>query len=94
MVMVMCVGCTTGNTMGNKEEYGGLMDPDDERGSWSPGFTVLTKPSGEMAEHTHPCPSLCLLTAAWALWALEGLCLLALKGFPRSSYMFLRIHWF
>ena len=39
-----------------------------------------------MGEHTSPtfflAPS---LNTAWALWALEGFCLLALKGFSREQ---------
>ena len=63
----------------------GLMDPDEA----SPGAQDLRyegRSSVEMAEHTSPTfflfPS---LTIAWALWVLEGLHLLALKGFSREQ---------
>ena len=63
----------------------GLMDPDEAipgaRDMWYEG-----RSSVEMAELTSPTfflfPS---LTVAWAFWVLEGLHLLALKGFSREQ---------
>ena len=71
----------------------GLMDPDEA----SPGAQDLRyegRSSVEMAEHTSPTfflfPS---LTIAWALWVLEGLHLLALKGFSREQLHVSTIFW-
>ena len=63
----------------------GLMDPDEA----SPGAQDLRyegRNSVEMAEHTsHMFFLFPSLTVGWAFWVLEGLHLLALKGFSREQ---------
>ena len=63
----------------------GLMDPDEV----SPGAQDLRyegRSSVEMAEHTsHMFFLFPYLAAAWALWVMEGLHLLELKGFSREQ---------